>query len=193
MIRTRVGYAGGTTASPTYRNIGDHSETIQIDYDPGIISYEELLNVFWDSHSPTMQPWSRQYRSIIFYNSDKQRQLALATKQREEAKLECAVLTEIVPFSVFYLAEDYHQKYYLQQIGQLMRELNTVYPDVSDFIDSTAVARINGLVGGYGCLESLEERISSFGLPSAINTRLREIGHKRLPAVSCSMGLCGGV
>ena len=68
MIRTRVGYAGGTTNNPTYRALGDHAETIQVDYDPTQISYEELLEAFWTSHSPTSRPWSRQYASIIFYH-----------------------------------------------------------------------------------------------------------------------------
>ena len=156
MIRTRVGYAGGKTSSPTYRSIGDHSETIQIDYDLGKISYEELLKVFWDSHSATIQPRSRQYRSIVFYHSDEQRQLAMMTRQQEEARSGRTILTEIVPFSEFYLAEDYHQKYYLQQARELMSELRVMYPDFSNFVDSTTVARINGFLGGHGSLESLE-------------------------------------
>ena len=191
MISTRVGYAGGTTSHPTYHNIGDHSETIQIDYDPSRISYEELLKVFWDSHSPTMQPWSRQYLSIVFYHSDEQRQLAMATRQREEARSGRAILTEIVPLSVFHLAEDYHQKYFLQQIRELMREFHVIYPDFSDFVNSTAAARINGFVGGYGSLESLEEQLSSFGLSSAAQSRLLEIGQRRLRSASCSISFCG--
>jgi len=63
IYRTRVGYAGGSTSSPTYRNIGDHTETIQIDYNPKEISHEELLDVFWRSHSPEVKSWSRQYMS----------------------------------------------------------------------------------------------------------------------------------
>ena len=57
VIRTRVGYAGGTTESPTYHNIGDHTETIQIDYNPAKISYEQLLEIYWDNHNPAVQPW----------------------------------------------------------------------------------------------------------------------------------------
>ncbi len=193
MVRTRVGYAGGTTSSPTYPNIGDHSETIQIDYKPDRISYEELLKVFWASHSPTTQPWSRQYRSVIFYHNDEQRHLALATKQREEARLGRSVLTEIVPFPVFYLAEDYHQKYYLQHIQELMNELRAMYTNFGDFINSTTAARINGYVGGHGSPESLEEQLISFGLSSAASTRLMEIAHQHLPAASCSISYCGEV
>jgi len=181
VVRTRVGYAGGTTDSPTYNNTGDHSETIQIDYDPNKISYGELLKVFWDSHSSTVRPWSMQYRSIIFYHNDEQRRLATATKQQREAETGRTVLTEITPFSEFYLAEDYHQKYYLQQSRELMKELRTIYPDFGDFVDSTVVACINSLLGGYGSLESLEERLSSFGLSPLLESRLLEIARKRLP------------
>jgi len=161
VIRTRVGYAGGTTESPTYYNLGDHTETIQIDYDPTQISYEQLLEIYWDSHSPTVQPWSRQYMSIIFYHNSEQRELAMETKQREEASLSRRVYTEIIPFSEFHLAEDYHQKYYLQQVPNLMKELVAIYPNFADFINSTAVARINGYVGGHVTFQALQEQLNS--------------------------------
>jgi peptide-methionine (S)-S-oxide reductase len=160
VVRTRVGYAGGTTENPTYHNLGDHTETIQIDYDPTQISYEELLDIHWDSHNPTAQPWSRQYMSIIFYHDSDQHELAMESKQREEASLGSQVYTEIIPFSEFYLAEDYHQKYYLQQEPELMEELTTIYPNFCDFVDSTAVARINGYVGGHVTFEELQEQLN---------------------------------
>src|SRR6056297_3828024 len=65
VIRTRVGYAGGSTEGPTYKMIGDHTETIEIDYDPAVISYRELLEIFFDSHNPYSQSYSRQYASLI--------------------------------------------------------------------------------------------------------------------------------
>jgi len=179
VIRTRVGYAGGTTENPTYHNIGDHSETIQIDYDADKISYQELLKVFWESHSSTVQLWSRQYRSIVFYHNDEQRRLAINSKQNRETETGRKVLTDVTPFSGFYLAEDYHQKYYLQQVRELMSGLRVIYPDFSDFVDSTVVARINGFIGGHGSFESLEEQLNSFGLPPATSSRLLEIARKR--------------
>jgi len=162
VVRTRVGYAGGTTESPTYHNLGDHTETIQIDYDPTQISYEQLLEIYWDSHNPTAQPWSRQYMSIVFYHNSEQRELAMETKQLEEVSPGRQVYTEIIPFTEFYLAEDYHQKYYLQQVPELMEELSAIYPTFADFIDSTAVARINGYVGGHVTFEDLQEQLNSF-------------------------------
>ncbi len=157
-----------------------HSETIQVDYDPTQITYDELLAVFWDSHSPLAQPWSWQYMSIVFYHSDEQRELAFSSKEREEARLGGEIVTEIIPVSKFYLAEDYHQKYYLRQELDLARELSAIYQDFSDFIDSTAVARVNGYVGGYGTLPTLEEELNSFGLSTLGRNKLLEIADRGL-------------
>ncbi|MFW6102242.1 MAG: peptide-methionine (S)-S-oxide reductase MsrA [Chloroflexota bacterium] len=161
VVRTRVGYTGGTTESPTYYSLGDHTETIQIDFAPTLISYGQLLEIYWDSHNPTSQPWSRQYMSIVFYHNSEQRELAMETKQREEDSLGRLIYTEITPFTEFYLAEDYHQKYYLQQVPELMEELSAIYPNFDDFIDSTAVARINGYVGGHVTFQELQEQLNS--------------------------------
>jgi peptide-methionine (S)-S-oxide reductase len=175
VVRTRVGYAGGTSQNPTYYNLDGHSETIQIDYDPTRITYEELLDVFWDSHNPTVLPWSQQYMSIIFYHNDEQRRLATESQERVEAALGKKVVTVITPFSAFYQAEDYHQKYYLRQDPVLMQDLRAIYPDAQDFTDSTAAARLNGYVGGYGDPETLEAELSSYGLSEAGQTRLLEL------------------
>ena len=160
--------------------MGGHSETIQIDYDPKKVTYEELLEVFWDSHDPTVQPWSRQYMSIVFYHTEEQRRLAIESKEREESRLGRSIVTEIIPFSDFYLAEDYHQKYYLRQEPGLFQELSAIYPDISDFIESTAVARLNGYVGGYGTQETFEEELSSLGLSEAGRNRLLDIANRGL-------------
>jgi len=115
VARTRVGYAGGSSNNPIYYNLDGHSETIQIAYDPTKVTYEELLDVFWDSHHPSAEPYSRQYMSIVFYHNEEQRRLAIESKECEESRSGLSVITEIIPFSEFYLAEDYHQKYYLRQ------------------------------------------------------------------------------
>ena len=180
MVRTRVGYAGGSSDNPTYYNLDGHSETIQIDYDPTQITYDELLAVFWDSHSPLVQPWSRQYMSIVFYHNDEQRQIAISSKEREEARLGRSIVTEITSFSGFYLAEDYHQKYYLRQEPHLVKELSAIYPDISDFIYSTSVARVNGYAGGYGTLPTLEKELNSLGLSTLGRNRLLEIADRGL-------------
>ena len=180
MVRTRVGYAGGTKENPTYYNLGGHSETIQIDYDPTRITYKELLDVFWDSHTPTMQAFSQQYKSIVFYHNEEQKRLALESKEEEEARLGSKIFTEIVPFTRFYLAEDYHQKYYLRQEATLMKDFDAIYPAAEDFIASTAAARVNGYVGGYGTLENLKQELDSLGLSEAGRNRLLEIANRGL-------------
>jgi peptide-methionine (S)-S-oxide reductase len=164
VVRTRVGYAGGATDNPTYHNLGDHTETIQIDYDPTQVSYQELLNVFWESHNPTQPSWSRQYASIIFFHSGEQRRLAVDTREREGAKYQGQIYTEIVPAPEFTLAEAYHQKYRLRQVSDLIEEFSTMYPASEDLVDSTAAARVNGYLGGHGTLEALQAELSSLGL-----------------------------
>jgi peptide-methionine (S)-S-oxide reductase len=175
VVRTRVGYAGGTKENPTYYSLGDHSETIQIDYDPTQISYEELLAVFWESHSPTGRPWSQQYASIIFYHDEEQRRLAMETRDGEASRLGQELYTEIAPFSRFYLAEDYHQKYRLQQVPELADAFRAIYPDAEDFVNSTAAARVNGYLAGYGTLEALQAEFDDLALSPEAKQKLLEI------------------
>ncbi len=172
VVRTRVGYAGGTLEDPTYHNLGDHAETIQIDYDPTHITYKELLDVFWKSHSPTSKPYSRQYMSAIFYHDEEQKRLALETKTREEDRLGRSVYTEISPYSGFYLAEAYHQKYTLNNQRDFMKEFKAMYPNMQDFINSTAAARVNGYLAGHGSYEGLQTEIDGFGLSAALQHKL---------------------
>jgi peptide-methionine (S)-S-oxide reductase len=166
VIRTRVGYAGGSKANPTYHDLGDHAETVQVDYDPTRISYRDLLDVFWQSHTPTRRPWSRQYASIIFFQNEEQKRLAIETRDREEERRGTKIHTEILPYSRFYLAEAYHHKYRLQQESKLMREFTLIYPDPSNFVNSTAAARVNGYLSGYGTRKSLERELGTLGLSS---------------------------
>jgi len=173
-VRTRVGYAGGTTPNPTYKRIGDHSETLQLDYDPAVITYQELLDVFWESHDPRVPPTSRQYASIIFYHDEEQRQLAersIATRTERQGEL----WTELLPAGEFFWAEDYHQKYQLRGDRPLLAEFNAIYPDPRDWTNSTAVARVNGYLGRNGTLQQLKAEIDTLGLSQAAQQRLLDI------------------
>jgi methionine-S-sulfoxide reductase len=172
VIRTRVGYAGGTKAVPTYHDLGDHTETIQIDYDPTRISYNELLKVFWNSHSPVVPGVARQYKSAVFYHDEEQKMLATASRGREAAKWDRKIQTEIIPFSGFTLAENYHQKHQLRLHGRFMREFEAMYPDTAGFVNSTAAARVNGYLAGYGTLSQLKKELGSLGLSPAARDRL---------------------
>jgi len=102
--------------------------------------------------------------SVIFYHDDRQKAAALKSKTALEQELETTIKTEIVPFTKFYLAEDYHQKYYLQGNQELFRELSSNYQDFKDLINSTAAARLNGLLAGYADADLLAEEIDRYGL-----------------------------
>ena len=117
-----VGYLGGTLANPTYKDVctgrTGHAEVVQVQYDPREVSYDRLLEVFWENHDPTTlnrqgPDVGTQYRSAIFYHTPQQKAAAEASKARLEAsgKLRRPVVTEITPASTFYPAEDYHQRY----------------------------------------------------------------------------------
>ena len=174
MVRTRVGYAGGAKENPTYHSLGDHSETIQIDFDPSQISYDRLLEVFWEEHDPTSRSWSRQYKAVAFYHDEEQKRLAVASRDRLATKLGKTIHTEVLPFANFYAAEDYHQKYYLRQHRQILKQFQQYYPQAADLMNSTAAARVNGYIGGYGTSASLKADIDRLGLSEAAREELLE-------------------
>ncbi|MCP4539798.1 MAG: peptide-methionine (S)-S-oxide reductase [Chloroflexi bacterium] len=139
---------------------------LQLEPVASITCHLTTTNVFWNSHNPTHQAWSRQYMSAVFYHNDEQKGLALETMDREADKLQKSIFTEIIPFSEFYLAEAYHQKYRLQGASVLVRDFRAIYPNNEDFVSSTAAARINGYIAGYGTIERFQEELNNFGLSS---------------------------
>ena len=117
---TRVGYTGGRTEDPSYEEVCSHTtghaEAVEVTFDPEEVSYEQLLDVFWNAHNPTQlnrQGWDigDQYRSAIFFHSPEQEEAALRTKAEVQARTRGQVVTLIEPAPVFYEAEDYHQQY----------------------------------------------------------------------------------
>ena len=119
---TRVGYIGGEMKNPSYKDVcGDstgHAEAVEVDYDPAKVSYDLLLNTFWENHDPTQlnrqgPDFGTQYRSAIFYHSPEQQQEAAASKEKLEksGRFSRPIVTQIVPAVTFYEAEDYHQQY----------------------------------------------------------------------------------
>jgi peptide-methionine (S)-S-oxide reductase len=159
-----VGYCGGTLKDPTYHNLGDHTESIQVDYDPSKMTFDQILDRVWVSHNPCGSSWSRQYMSAIFYDGEAQKKAILASKARLEEKLGKPVKTAVLPLGKFYLAEDYHQKYELRNTAELMKEFASIYPDGKDFVNSTAAARVNSYIGGSGTKEQLKAEIDLLGL-----------------------------
>jgi len=120
---TKVGYIGGQLPNPTYEEVctdkTGHAEAVEVEYDPDEISYEELLDVFWNNHNPTTinrqgVDVGIQYRSSIFYHNDEQKEIAEKSKQTldKSGQFENSIVTEIVPSPTFYKAEEYHQKYF---------------------------------------------------------------------------------
>lgn len=162
---------------PTYQTIGDHAEAIQIEYDPRRLTYAGLLEQFWKGHNPFVAAGSGQYRSMILYHNEEQRQMALESKRRVEAVAGRPALTEILPFHRFHRAEPYHQKYYVRLVLPLDVEFRRMYPDPKGFADSTALARVNGHLGGYGTLEALRREIRLYGLSEAGQRLLLSIAY----------------
>jgi peptide-methionine (S)-S-oxide reductase len=120
---TKVGYIGGQLPNPTYDEVctdkTGHAEAVEVEYDPDEISYEKLLDVFWNNHNPTTlnrqgPDIGIQYRSAIFYHDNEQKEIAEKSKQilDKSRKYENPIVTEIVPSPTFYSAEEYHQKYF---------------------------------------------------------------------------------
>ena len=117
---TRVGYTGGTLENPTYEDVCSHAtghaEVVEVTYDPDVVSYEQLLEVFWRKHDPTQlnrQGWDvgDQYRSVIFVHDAEQEEAATLSKAAEQANWKAPIVTQIEPADTFYEAEDYHQQY----------------------------------------------------------------------------------
>lgn len=128
--------------------------------------------MFWAAHEPTYEPYSRQYRSAVFYHDPEQHRLAQETMAREAARLGAVLYTALEPYTGFTLAEDYHQKYKLRNETVLLRELQAMLPSEADLVGSTAAARINGLLAGYGTRAQLEAEIDSYGLSPTARQRL---------------------
>lgn len=180
MVRTRVGYAGGTTSRPTYHDLADHTETVEVDYDPTQVSYRELLEVFWREHDARRPAWSRQYRSVIFVRGPEQRRFAEESRDREEARSGGRIHTAIEPAGPFTRAEDYHQKYRLRGEGDLFAEFQAMYPDPEDLADSTAAARLNGYLAGYGEPEAVNADLPRLGLsPEGLASLERRLRRRR--------------
>ena len=128
VLDTRVGYTGGHTEAPTYRQVcaggTGHAEAVRVEFDPRTVSYEDLLDVFWQLHDPTQvdrqgPDVGSQYRSAVFVHSEEQEATARSSKQRQEAggRHRRPIATEITPAGPFWPAEDYHQRYFEKRGG----------------------------------------------------------------------------
>ena len=121
VVQTAVGYTGGHAPRPTYEQVcghaTGHAEAVEVWFDPAKVAYEQLLETFWQIHDPTTRDrqgfdFGNQYRSTIFFHSPEQEASSIASREREQATRRRKIVTEIVPASAFYGAEEYHQRYF---------------------------------------------------------------------------------
>ncbi|KZC04185.1 PREDICTED: peptide methionine sulfoxide reductase [Dufourea novaeangliae] len=151
VIRTCVGYAGGQKESPIYRNLGDHTEVVDIEYNPDVISYSQLLTLFWQNHEYGLTTKiKRQYMSLILYHDEEQK--LLAEKSRP--------------------AEDYHQKYRLRNHPWLIETTGLVSNEI--LRNSPLAAKLNGYLAGAGTVEQFEKELPKLGLSEKASQYLQK-------------------
>ncbi len=121
VLSVASGYAAGTTPNPTYEEVctGEtgHAEVVQVTFDPALITYDEILDIFWQAHDPTTlnrqgPDTGTQYRSLILYADEQQHEAAVKSMKKAQGKLKAPIVTEILPLDTFWKAEGYHQNYY---------------------------------------------------------------------------------
>ena len=178
MLRTRVGYCGGTKENPSYYSLGDHTEAFSIDYDPGLLGYEDLLAHFWTGHRSDRNHSSRQYMNAVFYRGPDQQNLAEASRAGRAGH----VATAILPVGSFTYAEGYHHKYYLTRYTEIRQFLEQTYPDAKSLADSTVAMRLNAYLGSgmQRDWECFLAELADYGLPPRIEAGLREMAAKLL-------------
>ncbi len=168
----------------------DYSEAVQVEFNSREVSYPQLLEIFWGSHDPTFNVFSRQYRNAIFYVTEKQRAQAEQSRDLLEMLEHKHIYTAIEEAGDFYPAEDYHQKYYVRSLDKIMTEFGQIYPNDGQFVASTAAAKINGYLGCNGQPENLVKEVGLFGLSLAtqkylverISTKCRNFNRMTCPA-----------
>ena len=147
VVRTRVGYAGGTKPDPSYETLGDHTEVVQVDYDPRSVSFADLLGEAFEAYSPRRQAAKRQYQSIIFTATDDQRAQLVSFLDANGDDPE-EIETRIESLSGFHLAESYHQKFNLRGQRWVTESFENVGYDDSDLRESPAAAKLNAHLAG---------------------------------------------
>jgi peptide-methionine (S)-S-oxide reductase len=183
VLRTRVGYAGGKQDKPTYRRIGDHTEAIQIEFDPNKITFEKLLEIFWAEHDPHGPQWSTQYKAVLWTHDEAQARTAKAEVARIAKQAGKPVTTAVTPATTFWIAEDYHQKYRLRSRGALLKALLGEKADGATIRDSTLAARVNGWLAGHGTPEEIVAEAKRLGLDEKARADLAKALGKRVPAL----------
>jgi peptide-methionine (S)-S-oxide reductase len=173
-----VGYCGGELIDPTYHQLGDHTEAFEVDFDPTILSYADLLAAFWGDRDHTRPGFSRQYRAAVFAHDPVQQELANATAEAQARTGGSPITTCVEPLTRFYLAEDYHQKYRLRRETTICDELVQRYGSDAAMVNATASARINGLLGGYAAAGEVEALLPRLALSAPSEARFTARIHR---------------
>lgn len=176
VISTVVGYAGGTSLHPTYHKIADYTETVEVIFDPTLISLEKLLHIFWQNHDATKDRFykERQYISLLVFQNKQQEQIAEKIKQSEEEYQGKEIQTEFQLATPFYTAEDYHQKYFLRRFKEATEKVQALFSNEEVFIRSTIAARLNGFIRENISLSDIKEEIKTWMLSEEKLKQLQE-------------------
>jgi peptide-methionine (S)-S-oxide reductase len=148
VVRTRVGYAGGTKLDPSYHSLGDHTEVLQVDFDPTVVTYRDLLEEIFQQHDPQTQPSKTQYQNVVFASTDTRRAAIDAVLSATGETIE-SIETRIEELSQFYPAENYHQKYRLRSASSFLSVFDEAGYADEDIRDSPIAAKLNGYVAGH--------------------------------------------
>jgi peptide-methionine (S)-S-oxide reductase len=154
---------------------------VQVDYDPAKLSYTELLDIFWENAPAGFPPAMRQYTLVIFYNNEQEKQLAEQSLREHEKTPGSKTYVVVLPMDAFYLAENYHQKYYLKGYSDLYREFKVMYPDEKELNNSTAAARVNSYAAGLGNASVFDAEINNYGLSAGATKQLKDMGNRLFP------------
>ncbi|KAI3861498.1 hypothetical protein MKW98_000450 [Papaver atlanticum] len=164
VVRTTVGYAGGAKTNPEFRSLGDHAESVQIEYDPRSISFKQLLDVFWSSHDSRQvfgqgPDVGNQYRSMIFTSGPEEARFASVSKEREQTKSRSSIVTtQIQQLGTFYPAEPEHQKFELKRNHFLLQLIGNLPEE--ELEKSSLAARLNGYAAEL-CPPRIQRQIDS--------------------------------
>ena len=178
VVKTRVGYAGGKEGQPTSKNTLDFTEVLQIQYDPELLSLDQILTQFFDQHNTTRAPYSIKYRSVLFYQNEEQKE-KLSQKVKEMQRKNGVIYTAVEPLEQFYEEVTRHQKYYFQRWKPVYQKWCELYSWEDSLVESTLAARLNGLSRGYGTLEEIQREFQDPSLEPLWFVIREELKEKR--------------
>ncbi|SFT12921.1 peptide-methionine (S)-S-oxide reductase [Paenibacillus sp. BC26] len=164
ITRTRVGFAGGTTDNPKTRHTGDHTEMVEIEFDPAIVRLETILALFWNNHNPANinNYRDRLYNSLVLYRDKAQLSVIQEVMKSRGEQGKGVPATEYMPYTVFYPAEDRHQKYFLKRFPDAIAKLRTLFPTDDELTQATLAARLNGIAKGFANMDQIIQEIRTW-------------------------------